>query len=87
MYHRFTLDDAAGSAYPGDAAVQADADPVCTLTFADYVGLPYESSRLRFVYFYPSAETWNDDDRSVLCFLVGTEVDEVFTRSMAGSRE
>jgi hypothetical protein len=87
MYHRFTIERAPGSPYPGDETIQAQADPVCELTFAAYVGLPYESSRLRFVYFYPSAETWDDGDRSVVCFLVGTEVDEVFTRSMSGSRE
>ena len=87
MYHRFTLEDAPGSPYPGDTAIQAQSDPACDLTFAAYVGIPYESSRLRFVYFYPSAETWNDNDRSVLCFLVGTQVDELLTRSMAGSRE
>ena len=87
MYHRFTIDGAPGSLYPGDATIQAQADPVCSLTFAAYVGLPYEESRLRFVYFYPSVQTWKNGDRSVICFLVGTEVDEIFNRTMAGSRE
>ena len=73
--------------YPGDATVQGQANPVCELTFAAYVGVPWESSRLDYVYFYPSAETWNIGDRAVVCFLVGTQVDEVFTRSMADSRE
>jgi hypothetical protein len=87
MYHRFTIEAAPGAPYPGDRAVQAQATPVCELTFAAYVGVPYESSRLDYVYFYPSEATWNTGDRAVVCFLVGTQVDEEFTRSMAGSRE
>ncbi|MET0711750.1 MAG: septum formation family protein [Jiangellaceae bacterium] len=87
MYHRFDVEAQAGAPYPGDSAVQAQSDPVCKLTFASYVGVPWESSRLQYVYFYPSEETWSAGDRTVVCFLVGAQADEEFTRSMAASRE
>lgn len=87
MYHRFVLAGAPGSPYPGDDAILTEGDAVCTLTFAAYVGIPYEASRLRFTYFYPSVDTWKQGDRSVICFLVGTQVDELLSRSMAGAAE
>ena len=87
MFHRFDLQGQPGAPYPGESATIAQADPVCKLTFAAYVGVPWESSRLDYAYFYPSVETWNQGDRSVVCFLVGSRMDEEFNRSMAGSRE
>jgi hypothetical protein len=87
MYHRFDVGGAAGAPYPGEAVIEPQASAGCTATFNGYVGLPYEQSRLRFTYFYPSPESWQQGDRSVICLLLGTQVDEMFTRSMAGSRE
>ena len=54
--------------YPGDEAVAAQADEVCTAEFESFVGLPYEESVLYYNYLYPSdEESWNAGFRWVTC--------------------
>lgn len=57
------------SAYPGDEALTAYAEATCAQAFSDYVGVDYLDSSLFFTYLVPSPRSWEDDDRSVLCFV------------------
>jgi hypothetical protein len=57
------------SGYPGDEALTAYAEATCAQSFADYVGVDYLDSSLFFTYLVPSPRSWEDDDRSVLCFV------------------
>ncbi|QOR70347.1 septum formation family protein [Ruania alkalisoli] len=75
---------AAGSSFPGDAALKDFADGACAEEFADYVGIDYRDSELWFTYLVPSARSWQaEDDRSVLCFV--TTTGEELTQSVAGT--
>ncbi|SEE65873.1 septum formation family protein [Ruania alba] len=75
---------AAGSSFPGDAALKDFADGACAEEFAGYVGVDYRDSSLWFTYLVPSARSWQaEDDRTVLCF-VTTTGDEL-TQSVAGT--
>ena len=56
--------------FPGDAAVEDFAVAECTSAFGDFIGLSYEESTLSFSYYYPTAESWANGDREVLCLLV-----------------
>jgi hypothetical protein len=68
VYYAFNLPD---SAWPGDVAVEDQADAGCLAHFDDFVGLPYEASRYDYTTLMPSEQTWDEfDDREVLCFLV-----------------
>ena len=49
-----------------------------------YVGVDYLDSSLFYTYLLPSARSWDDDDRSVVCFV--TSPGEPLQRSVKGSR-
>jgi uncharacterized RDD family membrane protein YckC len=54
--------------FPGEEAVAAQADELCTAEFESFVGLPYEESVLYYNYLYPSDEqSWNSGYREVVC--------------------
>lgn len=75
---------AAGSSFPGDAALKDFADGACAEAFTDYVGVDYRDSELWFTYLVPSARSWQaEDDRTVLCFV--TTTGEELTQSVAGT--
>lgn len=59
--------------YPGDEAVLAAVDELCYADFAPFVGLAYEDSTLDFTAFFPSAQSWEMDDREILCIVVDPE--------------
>lgn len=79
----------AGSAssgdYPGDSAVAAFAQGACAQRFGSYVGVSYLDSSLFFTYLAPSARSWQDDDRTVLCFV--TAAGRQLKGSVKGSRQ
>ena len=55
--------------FPGDAAVQDLAQIECIGKFDAYVGSDYATSSLDIGAFFPTNETWDQDDREVICFL------------------
>ncbi|MBN4047572.1 septum formation family protein [Acidimicrobiaceae bacterium AH-315-P05] len=65
-YHVYdmTQDD-----FPGDAAVQDLAQIECVARFDAYVGSDYATSSLDIGAFFPTNETWDQNDREVICFL------------------
>jgi hypothetical protein len=57
-----------GSAYPGDDAVQADAQKGCQGdAFADFIGIPSDDSTLQISYYFPTEDSWAGGDRTVTC--------------------
>ena len=60
----FQLD---GSDFPGQEAVEAEARLRCSEDFEHYVGTPVEESTLDLRTFAPTEETWEDEDREVIC--------------------
>ena len=54
--------------FPGDEAVDAQADKACNAEFESFVGLPYQESVLYYNYLWPNdEETWNGVFREVVC--------------------
>ena len=56
-----------GDDFPGEAAIVAQANKDCAEAFADFVGIDYDLSELAFTYYYPSAQSWEQGDREILC--------------------
>ena len=85
LFHVLTLEGGPEAPYPGDAAVDMQSETRCATAFAPYVGVPYDSSRLYFIFLYPDAALWSQGDRLVQCILYGSTPEELLTSSMAGS--
>jgi hypothetical protein len=64
--------DGSGDAFPGDDALDRFAEGSCAEKFGAYVGVDYLDSSLFFTYLAPSARSWQQDDRTVLCFVTTT---------------
>lgn len=58
--------------FPGDDALDKFAEGACAESFGGYVGVDYLDSSLFFTYLAPSARSWQQDDRTVLCFVTTT---------------
>jgi hypothetical protein len=61
--------DENGGAYPGEAEIQQFADASCLEAFEEYTGTDYLNSDLYFTYLHPSVDSWNDDDRQIVCVI------------------
>lgn len=70
--------------YPGDDALTKFADGACAGAFGDYVGVDYLDSSLFYTFLLPSARSWEDDDRNVICFV--TTAGEPLQGSVKGSK-
>ena len=53
--------------FPGDQAVEEEAQDECLAAFEPYVGAAYEDSVYDITYFTPTQETWREGDRQILC--------------------
>ncbi len=78
----FELDD---GDYPGVGAVDGIAEEECLAAFADFVGIEYADSELAVSTFTPTADSWKDGDREVVCFLQDLAGSKL-TGSMAGAQ-
>ena len=76
--------DQAGDTYPGDDALAKFANGACAGEYGKYVGVDYLDSELFYTYLLPSARSWEDDDRSVICFV--TSAGEPLQGSVKGSK-
>jgi Septum formation len=56
--------------FPGDQAVQDQATADCTTQFSTFVGLAYQESIYNFSYYYPTAASWAQGDREILCLII-----------------
>ncbi len=62
--------------YPGEAAIGEAADDGCFEAFEGYTGKPFtEDSEIEWVSITPTAETWIDNDRTLVCALVTPTAD------------
>lgn len=68
----FDLDHDAGEPWPGDDEVDDAAEEGCDAEFEAYVGIPFDDSEYNVSYFTPSPESWEADDREVLCLIEGS---------------
>jgi Septum formation len=74
VYAVVTVDE---EVFPGEQAIQAQADEVCHDAFDPFVGLDYESSALDFGWLVPTAESWEMGDRVVACFVYRMDLEKV----------
>lgn len=83
VIHTFDLDD---GDFPGDPAMQAEAETQCTgQAFEDYVGVGFQQSELTVSFITPSQQTWDElDDREVLCLAERVDGAQL-TQSVEGS--
>jgi hypothetical protein len=86
VFHRFEVTVAPGEPYPGDGETSRRGDEGCAAAFPTYVGIGPGESRLSYLYYYPSAQTWAIGDRAVMCILYG-EPEELHRATLAGSRQ
>jgi hypothetical protein len=56
-----------GAAFPGNDAIAAYANDACMAPFEAYVGRDYQSSSYWIRTITPSAETWANGDREIIC--------------------
>jgi hypothetical protein len=64
----FAIFDVKMASFPGDEMDQIAYDS-CMQRFERFVGKEYESSTLEIMTLYPSDESWQQDDREVICAL------------------
>lgn len=55
--------------FPSDDDLRAQAEETCTTEFQTYVGLPYAESALDFTWLQPTAESWDQNDRELVCLV------------------
>jgi len=83
-YDLFDLNADASSPSLDDLGPQLDS--TCADAFADYVGVPYASSRLDYAYLVPDEATWNNGSHHVVCVLTGGTSTDLPAHSMAHTR-
>ncbi|MEQ1734813.1 MAG: septum formation family protein [Rhodoglobus sp.] len=79
-YASIMVDD---GSYPGEDAILAQADDECRAAFDSFAGINYDQSVLDFSYYYPTAGSWDNGDREILCLIY--EFDVKTTGSLAGA--
>lgn len=63
-----------GDAYPGEAAVQTQADRDCADAFAAFAGrIPDAAPELRAAYLGPSGASWAAGDRALVCLIASAD--------------
>jgi hypothetical protein len=55
--------------FPGADAVRTQSEAGCTAQFNTFVGVDYGTSALSYSYYYPTAESWAQGDREILCIV------------------
>jgi hypothetical protein len=68
-YETFAVFDVSLDSYPSEEAMGDLAYDSCLQRFDDFVGLDYDSSVLEIITMYPTTESWQQDDREVVCAL------------------
>jgi len=89
-FHLFDHEAGPDDAYPGDDVILEYADTNCQPPFEEYVGIDYQTSIWFIASVSPSAETWAEGDREIICTLDQQDQDGVaieVTGSARGSAE
>jgi hypothetical protein len=70
VYAAFMIRSDDDAAWPGETAVNTDANDGCYQRFTPFVGLAYEQSAYDFFSITPTQQSWEEiDDREVLCMI------------------
>lgn len=69
----FALIDLEADTFPGSEAVAEEADSSCIGYFETWVGSPYEETSIDIATLSPTAESWADGDREVICLAYDLE--------------
>lgn len=56
--------------FPGEDAVKTQSQSGCTEKFNSFVGVDYGTSKLDYSYYYPTAQSWEQGDREILCLIL-----------------
>jgi hypothetical protein len=68
-----TMNDPIGAPYPPTDEVDQLTASICEPAFEDFVGVPYQDSRLSATYYSPSEDSWQFGDRAVMCVIEASE--------------
>jgi hypothetical protein len=79
----FAVIDLSIDDYPADGNLYQLAYDACMVHFESFVGREYETSVLEIATMYPSAESWEQDDREVICAVFDVNAKQL-VGSMAG---
>ena len=60
------------SSYPTDTVLKQFAEGNCAQQFQTWDGVAYPDSKLFFTYLLPSARSWSEDDRKIVCIIQTT---------------
>jgi hypothetical protein len=80
-FHRFSLP--AGD-FPTDDALDTAFEETCIPAFEDFVGRSYEDSELDIAYLAPTADSWDEGDRDIVCSVYAMDLSKL-RGSMEGS--
>jgi hypothetical protein len=81
----FSLLEYTGSTeFPGQAAINEGAQELCIAEFEEYVGLAYLDSALEVFPITPTAASWEEGDREIICALYNLDLSKL-TTSMRGA--
>lgn len=68
-YETYAVFDVSIDSYPSEEEMADIAFESCIQRFDSFVGLEYESSVLEVITMYPTTESWQQNDREVVCAL------------------
>ena len=63
----FAILGAEGSAFPGEQELVTQGQDRCARAFGDFIGVPFANSTLYFRFYYPTASSWAQGDRTIYC--------------------
>jgi hypothetical protein len=81
VFHVFEL---GGEELPADAEIEGLVDEECLPAFERFVGTSYEGSELDLFAIWPTAGSWEDGDREVLCAVFAMDLSKL-EGTVAGS--
>ena len=83
IYELFDL--SGGDEFPGNEAIEPEAQQGCLDAFEPFVGIAYEDSQFFFTFLPPSEQSWEEiDDREVICLVVPALGEPQLTMSLEG---
>lgn len=78
--------DGTDAAFPSSEAMSEFANQKCEAVYYTYVGTAYADSLFLYSTYYPTAESWDEGDREIICFLYHPDLEKL-TGSRKGSNE
>lgn len=72
--------------YPGVTALRDRVFVLCSVAFMEYVGIPPESSAVRYSFQDPTETSWSEGNRLIACFVGGPPPAEPLVGSVRGTK-